>query len=99
MRMSRAGDSLLRHSFQPPASGCQRLETAGSKMTDLLKTIDALLVRELEGFKREILMFDDDESLWRALPGITNPAGNLAMHVAGGLQHFVGRVLGGSGYV
>jgi uncharacterized damage-inducible protein DinB len=37
--------------------------------------------------------------LWRTLPGVANSAGNLAVHVAGGLQHFIGGVLGGSGYV
>jgi uncharacterized damage-inducible protein DinB len=58
-----------------------------------------LLVRELEGFQREIALFPDDESVWRTVPGITNSAGNLALHVAGGLQHFVGNILGGSAYV
>jgi hypothetical protein len=58
-----------------------------------------LMVRELEGFKREIGLFPDDESTWRTVPGITNSAANLAMHVAGGLQHFVGALLGKTGYV
>jgi len=58
-----------------------------------------LMVRELEGFKRELALFPDDESAWRTLPGITNSAANLAMHVAGGLQHFVGALLGRTGYV
>jgi hypothetical protein len=58
-----------------------------------------LMVRELEGFKREIALFPDDESPWRTLPGVTNSAANLAMHVAGGLQHFVGALLGKTGYV
>jgi hypothetical protein len=56
-------------------------------------------VRELEGFKRELALFPDDESVWTTLPGVTNSAGNLALHVAGNLQHFIGTVLGGSGYV
>ena len=58
-----------------------------------------LLVRELQAFQREVALFPDDESLWRVLPGVTNPAGNLALHVAGNLRHFVGAMLGGSGYV
>jgi hypothetical protein len=33
------------------------------------------------------------------VPGVTNSAGNLALHVAGGLQYLVGAVLGGTGYV
>ena len=61
--------------------------------------VTRLLVRELEGFKREIALFPDDESMWRTVPGLTNSAANLAMHVAGGLQYLVGGVLGHSGYV
>jgi hypothetical protein len=65
-------------------------------LTDSIRT---LIVRELEGFTREIALFPDDESLWRVAPGISNSAGTLALHVAGNLQHFVGAVLGGTGYV
>jgi len=57
------------------------------------------LVRELEGFKRELALFPDDESVWTTLPGVTNSAGNLALHLSGNLQHFIGAVLGGTGYV
>ena len=57
------------------------------------------LVRELEGFKRELAMFPDDETVWTTLPGVTNSAGNLALHVAGNLEHFIGTVLGHTGYV
>lgn len=57
------------------------------------------MVRELEGLKREVLLFPDDASVWKTVPGITNSAGNLALHVAGNLQYFIGGVLGGTGYV
>jgi uncharacterized damage-inducible protein DinB len=62
-------------------------------------TIVPLLIRELDGFRRELALFPDEESLWRVVPGITNSAANLALHVAGNLQHYVGAVLGGSGYI
>lgn len=58
-----------------------------------------LLVRELDAFLREVALFPDDRSLWTVAPGVTNPAGTLALHIAGNLQHFVGAVLGGSSYV
>ena len=61
--------------------------------------IRRLLTRELAGFAREVDLFPDDETLWKTVPGITNSAGNLAMHICGNLQDFVGRVLGGSAYV
>jgi hypothetical protein len=58
-----------------------------------------LLVRELEGFQREVELFPDDESLWRTVPGVANSAGNLALHVAGNLRTYVGATLGRTGYV
>lgn len=61
--------------------------------------IQRLLVRELKGFAREIEMFPDEASVWRTPPGVSNSAGNLALHVCGNLKHFVGAVLGGTGYV
>lgn len=58
-----------------------------------------MLLRELATFRREVALFPDDASLWRAAPGVTNSAGNLALHIAGNLRHFVGAVLGRTGYV
>ena len=68
-------------------------------MNPFVADIALSLVRELEGFKRELARFPDDESVWSIAPGVTNSAGNLALHIAGNLQHFIGTVLGGSGYV
>jgi uncharacterized damage-inducible protein DinB len=65
----------------------------------MLDDVRRLLTRELEAFAREVELFPDDQSLWRTLPGVTNSAGNLALHVCGNLRHFVGAVLGGTGYV
>ena len=58
-----------------------------------------MLQRELQALQREIALFPDDESVWRVLPGVTNSAGNLALHLAGNLRHFVGATLGNTGYV
>jgi uncharacterized damage-inducible protein DinB len=58
-----------------------------------------VLTRELEALAREVELFPDDESLWRTIPGVVNSAGNLALHACGNLRHFVGGVLGGTGYV
>lgn len=65
----------------------------------MTQDVSKLLVRELAAFAREVELFPDDESLFRTLPGVTNSAGNLALHVCGNLKHFVGAVLGGTGYV
>jgi hypothetical protein len=65
----------------------------------MIDDVRRLLVRELEAFAREIELFPDDEAVWRTAPGITNSAGNLALHACGNLKHFVGAVLGDTGYV
>ena len=65
-------------------------------VTDHLLT---LLRRDLTAFEGEVLALTSDADLWRCLPGISNSVGNLALHVAGNLRHFVGGVLAGDGYV
>lgn len=65
----------------------------------MIDDVRRVLTRELEAFAREVLLFPDDDVLWRTVPGITNSAGNLALHACGNLRHFVGAVLGGTGYV
>ena len=61
--------------------------------------IQLLLLRELDGLSREVGQFPDDDWLWATRAGVTNSAGNLALHVAGNLQHFIGALLGQTGYV
>lgn len=63
-----------------------------------LDAVRILLVRDLAAFARELDLFPDEASVWAVLPGVSNSAGNLALHVAGNLQHFIGHVLGGTGY-
>jgi uncharacterized damage-inducible protein DinB len=68
-------------------------------MSDFTSNLTTLLVRELNTFARELDLFPDDLVIWKTTPGVTNSAANLALHVAGNLQHFVGAVLGSTGYV
>ncbi|HEX9082739.1 MAG TPA: DinB family protein [Holophagaceae bacterium] len=67
-------------------------------MTPLCADLLVLFRRDLQAFRREVALFPDDDALWRATPGFANSAGNLALHVAGNLRHFIGAVLGGTGY-
>jgi uncharacterized damage-inducible protein DinB len=68
-------------------------------MTLLAADLLLLFRRDLRCFAREVELFPDDATLWRTVPGIANSAGNVALHVAGNLQHFVGAILGATGYV
>ena len=62
-------------------------------------TIRTLLLRDLRALRREVLAYPDDAAPWRAPEGIANPGGTLVLHLAGNLRHFVGAMLGGTGYV
>jgi hypothetical protein len=68
-------------------------------MPTLTEHLRILLVRDLQTAVQELELFPDDESVWKTMPGVTNAAGNLAAHLAGNLQHFIGARLGGTGYV
>jgi len=64
----------------------------------LRSAVHAVLTRELYALRRAVEAYPDDASLWRFVPGLPNSGGTLALHLAGNLQHFVGAVLGGTGY-
>lgn len=68
-------------------------------MPPLAADLLILFRRDLQALAREVSLFPDEATLWATLPGVANSAGNLALHVAGNLRHFVGAVLGGTGYV
>jgi len=58
----------------------------------------ALFSRDLERVAQEVAAFPSDEALWKTAPGVTNSAGNLALHLEGNLREFIGRQLGGVAY-
>ena len=57
-----------------------------------------ILVRDVNAVRRELEAYPDEASVWALPPGIANSSGTLALHIAGNLQHFIGAVLGKSGY-
>ena len=65
----------------------------------LAATLARFLARELRSLRRELEAYPDDASLWALPPGLPNAGGTLALHLAGNLRHYVGAVLGGTGYV
>ena len=56
------------------------------------------MTRDLNTLEAEIEKYKSDDDLWKVVPGIANSAGNLCLHLCGNLQHFVGAVLGETGY-
>lgn len=61
--------------------------------------VAAAIARELAALRAEVAAYPDDASCFARVPGLPNSGGTLALHCAGNIRHFVGHVLGGSGYV
>jgi len=62
-------------------------------------TIRRCIQRELRSLERELDAYPDEASVWALPAGIKNSAGTLVLHLAGNLQHFIGRHLGDTSYV
>ncbi|MEP2448808.1 MAG: DinB family protein [Balneola sp.] len=63
------------------------------------ETLTQLFARDFETLESEIFAYSTEENLWIKEPGINNSAGNLGLHLAGNLAHFLGAVLNNSGYI
>lgn len=55
--------------------------------------------RDLRKLIDEINLFKIEENLWKTHGSIKNSCGNLALHIAGGLNFLIGTTLAGTGYV
>ena len=65
----------------------------------LTQTLKTLFRRELEKLKNEIDSYKDETKLWTVEKGIANSAGNLCLHLIGNLNNYIGKELGGTGYI
>jgi uncharacterized damage-inducible protein DinB len=68
-------------------------------MPFMFENLSQLFLRDLEKLKTEISSFKEEKNIWKISGDIKNSAGNLCLHLCGNLQHFIGAVLGNSGYV
>lgn len=68
-------------------------------MSQTIDVLRRILLRDLDTLRRELEAYPREEQIWSAPPGVPNSAGTLALHLAGNLHHYVGAVLGGTGYV
>jgi uncharacterized damage-inducible protein DinB len=69
---------------------------------NLEKTVTSALSSELEKLRdeiKELVTPLSDEQFWKRPTEPGNSAANLCLHLTGNLNHFVGALLGGSGYV
>lgn len=65
----------------------------------LTETLIKLFKRDLKKLKLEVSTYKNENNLWVLENHIYNTAGNLCLHIVGNLNHFVGSVLGNTGYV
>ncbi len=66
----------------------------------MLKTaLPEIFERDLRQLKQEISLYNQESDLWVVEKEIANSAGNLCLHLIGNLNHFIGAVLGHTGYV
>ena len=65
----------------------------------LQEILKKLIIRDLEKLKTEIEAYHSESNIWLVPDGISNSAGNLCLHLVGNLNHFIGTVLGNTGYV
>lgn len=65
----------------------------------MIHSFHTLFERDIQRLHDEITAYEAENLLWELRPNIGNSAGNLALHVCGNLNHFIGATLGDSGYV
>lgn len=65
----------------------------------MIDSLIKLFTRDLEKLASEISAFKKEDNLWRIEGDIKNTAGNLCLHLTGNLNHFIGAVIGNTGYV
>jgi uncharacterized damage-inducible protein DinB len=58
-----------------------------------------LFERDLSKLKEELNLYKDERKIWEIKGEIKNCAGNLALHLLGNLNHFIGAILGSTGYL
>jgi hypothetical protein len=55
--------------------------------------------RDLKKLKAEIAAYEDEDSLWKKIPGTHNSGGHLCQHLIGNLRTYIGQELGSFPYI
>ncbi|WP_373524432.1 DUF1572 family protein [Aquiflexum sp.] len=62
-------------------------------------TLINLFDRDLNKLKNELILYKKEENIWKVSGDILNSAGTLTIHLIGNLNHYIGAVMGNSGYI
>ncbi len=65
----------------------------------LKQVLTQLLSRELDKLEQKLLAYPNEADMWVRTDKVDNPGGNLALHLLGNVDHFIGHALGNTGYV
>jgi len=65
----------------------------------LTQTLRPLFARDLAKLRNELALYKNEQNIWLVGAGITNPAGNLCLHLVGNLNTYIGAELGKTGYI
>ncbi|WP_264536724.1 DinB family protein [Flavobacterium sp. N1736] len=65
----------------------------------LIETIKSLFNRDLNKLKIEIESYKNESQIWEIDKNISNPAGNLCLHLLGNINTYIGAELGKTGYI
>ena len=63
------------------------------------QTLIFMFERDLKKLQAELTAFSDEKLIWKVAGNISNSTGTLVLHLVGNLNHFIGSVMGNSGYV
>jgi hypothetical protein len=67
-------------------------------MSDMARNFARIMGRDLDAVARELEAYPEEADMWRVVGDTKNSAGTLALHIVGNLEHFIGGVLGNTGY-
>lgn len=65
----------------------------------IIESFTKIFERDILKIVTELNQYNDEKSIWTKQGLVTNSAGNLALHLIGNLNHFIGFALGNTGYV
>jgi uncharacterized damage-inducible protein DinB len=65
----------------------------------LVATLKKIFKSDLTRLKSEVLLYKNEQNLWKVGPGISNSAGNLCLHLVGNLNTYIGKEIGKTEYI
>lgn len=65
----------------------------------LNETLTSLFERDLKKVIEELKLYKNETDLWEIKSGISNSGGNLALHLLGNLNTYIGKNIGNTGYI